>query len=72
MRSQKFRWCDITKTVGVMTQVQYIRCQIMGVVSLKWWLDVIKRGCYVLYSAKDATHMASVMPYRLCVMWSIE
>ena len=26
---------------------------------------LLKRGCYVLYSAKDATHMASVMPYRL-------
>ena len=57
--------CDDTGTV-------YTMSNIVGVVSLKWWLDVINRGCYVLYSGKNATHMASVMPYRLCVMWSIE
>ena len=38
----------------------------------KWWLDIIKRGCDVLYSAKDAKHLASVMQYRVCVMFSIE
>ena len=28
----------------------------VGVMSYKWWLDVIKRGCDVLYSANDANH----------------
>ena len=31
----------------------------------------MKQGCDVLNNEKGATHMASVMPYRVCVMWSI-
>ena len=36
----------------------------VGVMSKKWWFDVIKWGCDVIYSAKDAIHMASVMSYK--------
>ena len=38
----------------------------VGVMSLKWWLDVIKCGYDVLYSAKDAKYYPSVMSYRVC------
>ena len=57
--------CDDIDTVDTMSNI-------VGVRSQNLCFDVIKWGCEVWYSAKDAIHYPSLMSYRVWVMLSME
>ena len=66
----RYTYCgfDIIDKVGVMTQIQWTLSIIVGVISSKWWIEIKKCGCDVLYNANNATDMARVMSYQIHVM----
>ena len=67
--------CDLRNTVDVISSIEWmwwhrysghdVKCR--GCDDINTWFEVIKWGCDVLYSANDATHMASVMSSKAWV-----